>query len=304
MLRNLRIGIFVITTCLVSNAFALKVSELLVSGSLKKLEEIGFKNPSIVKGKLQTVFKDIYPQGEMTSDKLEAIVANLAKEDAFFKELDKSLKLDSSSVNFKDVEQAYIQSVMLSHIKGKNLVCADACSIGAKATADKVTILDFNDPNLIRIKDMLSSMESTQQKSIVARGLGEAVPAGLGPLEQKQLAFFFLLKKSRSKTQRDFVKAVEKLSLKNGKVDILGSNAKFHKIPSTVSNLSDDELMVYTGIIEMAAAKRELNPALTVEKAFYDSLDDIIQSDAVPAQARKSLALKKAEIKKQNCFFK
>lgn len=288
----------------VSNAHALRVSELFVNGTLKNFEDIGFKNPGAVKGKLDLMFKDVFPQGEVTANQLERMVSDLAKEDDFFKELDKALKVDASSVEFKDIEQAYIHSVMLTHLKGKNLVCNDVCNLSNTEAADKILVVNFSDPNLLKIKNKLGDMSSSQQKKVVAKGLGGSIPSTLGPLDQKQLALYFLMSKSQSKVQRKFVEVTNKLFLRDGKVDLLGFNANFYKIPATLDNLSDEELELYTGIIELAAAKRAVSPNLSIKTAFYDSLDDIINDKNLPSESKIALRDAKAKMQEKNCFFK
>ena len=287
-----------------SNAWALKISELFVSGSIKSFKEAGFQNPGAAKGKLELMFQDVFPSGKVTAERLESIVSDLAKEDAFFKELEKTLKLDSKSVDFKDIEQAYIHSVMISHMKGKNLVCNDACAPANAATSDKVSVLKISDQNLMEIKNKLASMSSSQIKKIVSRGLGGSIPANLGPLDQKQLAFFFLMKKSKSKVQRDFAAITEKISLVNGRPDLLGSGSSLYKVPSTVDNLTDDQLIVYTGVLEMAAKKRSKDPQVSIKSAFYASLDDIINNKELSSADRLSLKETKDEMLEKNCLFK
>lgn len=298
--RVLFLAVFV---CLTAQASSLRVSELFVNGSLKKLESVGFKNPSLAKEKLELMFQDIYPQGRVSAESLEMTVRDLARENDFFKKLEKVLKQDANAVSFNDIEDAFVHSVMISHVKGKNLVCADACSLGAKSSAEKVSVVKLSDPNLISIQNKLAKMGPVQKRKLLMKGLGGSLPGNLGPLEQKQLAFFLLMAKSRSKIQRNYVEVVKRLVKASANKNLLTYGANFHKIPSNMDNLSDKELLVYTQMIEMVLVKKSANPETNLQDAFYSSLDDVIKDSNVSSEARVALKQTKEEMQRKNCLF-
>lgn len=288
---------------LFSQAWALKISELLVHGTVRNFQELGFKNASSLRAKLDVVFKDVFPQGNVSAEQLEKLVSNLAKEDNFFKELDNALKLDAKSVKFEDIEQAYVQSIMLTHVRGKNLVCTDACQIESATKVGKVSILNFVDKNLTKLKDKLGKMKPSSVRNLIANSFGGEVPANLGPLEKKQIAFFLLMQKSRSKVQRRFFEVTKKLSLiknKNGKREF---NSNFYKIPSSMDNLTDDQLSFYTGLMEIAGSKQAQDSSLQIEDAFYRSIDDLINRDDVAADSKVALREIKVKMQNKNCLF-
>ena len=283
---------------------AASVSELLVNGTIKSLEKVGFQDPTIVKGKLSSLFKDVFPNNNITADQLEAMVDDLAKEDPYFKDLQKLLRQDTRNVSFKELEKAFIDSIKISHIKGKNLVCSSSCGVDDISALGSLKVVKMTDPALKRIKKQLDSLSTDQIQKLVSSSFNNNIPSSLDPIEKSHIAFFNLLKRSRNPLHRRFVKAVESLNPKNGSSNILAEGARFYRIPSTVDEFGDNEFQFYTKLIERTKSKRVDDPNLKIEDAFYQSLDDIISGKAVSKETKMALRDIKKEIKKKNCFFK
>lgn len=216
------------------------------------------------------------------------------------------LDTPSDKIKKADVVEAINNLIYLANRHGKSVIITCAECVNEKLARDgfKFTVETITNASSAKLLNDVIPKNPQQLNTFIASrmrrlGMGDysrVTPKLVAPEDEKSLALFLGLAESGTPDQKKLIEAIKKVSMTNGKVNIINAQNPHKLWKILADDMSTQDISGWTRTLEQVQ-KRQITDKVSTEEAFYRTLK-------AKANGDQNLTKQLETIKAKRCFFR
>ena len=281
------------------------------SGTIEVLAKYGIKggDAKLVENYLSTSLVALGSKKALSKSEFLDVIAKLpvtGSDATLRKDLQILLDKNEIDLNKEDIVKAINSIIYFANRHGKSVIisCAECANESLAKNGFKFTIKEFKNSSTKNLLDNiipnnpadLQNFISTRMRRLGVGDYSKVTPDVISPEEEKSLALYLGLMENGGPETKKLVNAINKISTKNGTVNLLDKSRpnKFWKV--AINDMSSEETNAWTETLNKVSLRVE-KENISPEEAFYKILEKKSEGNIALIKKYKSIKLKR-------CFFR